>query len=261
MSPSFNPNSKSTARPGYPPRPGFSLRQTAGGRVSSSVSTALLAGLFSLMALAVSASLPVISFQAMAQGASSLLLTQERLFRLDGKVSAVAINADETIIASAMGQAGGGRNGRWRVVLTDRPSMGRLGMIDAQVGERPRLRFSPVVDLLLIGGSKALELWDLPISPMDPKVPLGKKQRRWRVEFPGDDGPGGAAFGTPPSQVYWIAAGALYGKDVVSGAVSGGAGEDSPACSRGRAPSVNFPSTPVCNGPSWSCRGRRNCYW
>ncbi len=217
MSPSFNPNSETTAA-----RPGFQPRPTA----RSVVPSAMLAGFLSILALAVSVSLPVFSSRAMAQETSSLLLTQERVLKLGGKVSAVAINADETIIASAVGQGSGqgygGGNGRWRVVLTDRPSMGRLGIIDAQVGERPRLRFSPVADLLLVGGSKALELWSLPISPMNPKVPLGKNQRRWRIEFPGDDGPGGAAFGTPPSQVYWIASGALHNKGVVIGA----AGED-----------------------------------
>ena len=233
MSPAFNPNSETPGvRPGFHPRVVFYPRQRVRGGVSSSVSSSvfsfksslLLAGWLSLLALAVSFPLPVFSSRTLAQDAPSLLLTQEQVLKLAGKVSAVAINADETIIASAMNPAGGGGNGRWRVVLTDRPSMGRLGMIDAQVGERPRLRFSPVADLLLIGGSEALELWSLPISPMDPKVPLGKNQRRWRVEFPGNDGPGGAAFGTPPSQVYWIAAGALHGK----GVIIGGAGEDRP---------------------------------
>ena len=220
MSPSFNPYSATTAD-----RQGFHSRRTLRAGVSSTVFSLALAGFLSLMALVVPVLLPVFSPQAMAQGATSLLLTQERVLRLDGKVGAVAINADETIIAAAIAQGSGAGNGRWRVVLTDRPSMGRLGMIDVQVGARPRLRFSPVADLLLVGGSEALELWGLPISPMDPKVPLGKNQRRWRVEFPGNDGPGKAAFGTPPSRVYWIAAGALHGK----GVVIGGAGEDRPA--------------------------------
>lgn len=140
----------------------------------------------------------------------SPLLRPQAVLELNGPVEAVAINADESIIAAAVAGDGGER----RVVLFDRPSKGRLGMISARVGERPRLRFSPTADLLLIGGSEALQLWSLPIASMKPGQPLARKHRRWGVGFSKTSGPGSADFGTPPDQVYWVRQGGLFRRGV-----------------------------------------------
>ena len=120
---------------------------------------------------------------------------------------ALGINADESIIAAATGPEDG-ETDTWQVRLYDRASRGLLGHIEAEVGEHPLLRFSPVSDLLLIGGDDALQLWRLPISPLNPKKPLGREYKVWETRL---DKPAGVVRFLPnPAMVYWSQGSALH---------------------------------------------------
>jgi hypothetical protein len=155
--------------------------------------------------------LAVLPQVAPAQAVAPKLLREEATLALPAPSGAVAINADESILAAATPEG----RGRWRVQLYDRPSRGKLGVIVAKVGSEPRLRFSPVDDLLLVAGSEALQLWALPIAPMDPDQPLPEEHRRWEVRPAA--APAVAGFGTPPDRVYWSQGAALHRRSVQPG--------------------------------------------
>jgi len=161
--------------------------------------------------LLVAAALLLAPAAGLAQKVPPSLLRQEAALKLPQAAGAVAISADESMLAAAL-PAG---RGRWRVQLYDRPSHGRLGLIEAKVGADPRLRFSPVSDLLLVAGSDALQLWELPIGPMEPNKPLGPEHRRWEVKL--SEPAGQVRFGTPPDMVYWSKGAALYRRSVQTG--------------------------------------------
>jgi tetratricopeptide (TPR) repeat protein len=147
--------------------------------------------------------------QAPAQGTAG-----GRLFRLEatlpaeaGGVEAVAINADESILAQAVT-----RDGVTRIALFDRPSRTKLGTIAATVGGNPRLRFAPDQDLLLVAGSRAVQLWDVPVAPLKPDALLPENHRRWEQSL---DKPAlQARFADPADYVYWISGGALFRRGI-----------------------------------------------
>lgn len=156
---------------------------------------------------------------ALAQGKAPGSLSREDVLDLTAPVSAVAINADESIVAAIEG----GTPDAWRVSLIDRPSLGRLGRLTAGVGDNPRLRFSPVGDLLLAAGDEALELWNLPISALKPGESLSREHLLWRVVL--DEAPlGDARFiaGTPGKfDVVWSAGSKIYRHTSRSGREAG----------------------------------------
>ena len=140
---------------------------------------------------------------------------------LEADVAAVAISADESILAAVEGREEGDGPGAWRVSLIDRPSLGRLGRLTARVGNNPRLRFSPVADLLLVTGQGGAELWNLPISDLKPKEPLGEKNLLWRVTPEEGETLGDARFlatGKGGHAVLWSAGGKLYRREAKPGA-------------------------------------------
>lgn len=174
---------------------------------------------------------------AVAQAsAEASLLHEEATLQLPGPAGAVSINADESILAAAVPDT----DGRWRVLLFDRPSHNRLGYIETDAGGRLRLRFSPVSDLLLIAGDKALELWEVPIGPLKPNKPLGVQHRRWAVTLA--QPPGQARFGKPPDYVYWSQGAALYRRSVDTGLAYDGKPFWQPA--NGGAPIADFAFDP-----------------
>lgn len=149
---------------------------------------------------------------AWGQGAAprGLFHTVGRLPGEEG-VEALAINADESILAQAVA-----RDGALRVELYDRPSRTLLGSLNAPVGERPLLRFAPDRDLLLVAGSKALQLWEVPVAPLKPGQPLAESYRRW--EQPLAEGPSAdARFDTPATAVYWTQSGKLFRRGIDRG--------------------------------------------
>ncbi len=134
------------------------------------------------------------------------LIKPEASWTVEGPAQAVAINADESILAVAREQGG-----QTLVSLYDRPSHSKLGNLAADVGGAPRLRFAADQDLLLIGGSQALELWEVPIMPLRPDQVLPDDHRRWRQPLAGTGGTMGTAqFSDPPDHVVWVQGGALY---------------------------------------------------
>ncbi len=197
-----------------PLSPNAALRPASSRRAASrsAASRPVRGTLRALLALALLA-LPLGA--AWAQKASPLLREEAKL-ALPAPAGAVAINADESILAAATP----GLDGRWNVQLFDRPSRARLGVIVAAVGEAPRLRFSPVDDLLLVAGAQALQLWELPIAPLDPEQPLSEEHRRWEVKLAAPAAE--ARFGTPPGIVYWSQGANLFRRSTQTGAAYDG---------------------------------------
>lgn len=184
-------------------------------RQHATTRTLLTALSFSIGALVVLTTQP---HPLAAQRNPSPLLTLEAEMPAGGSVTAVAINADESILAAATPEGGG----RWRVTLFDRPSKAKLGFIAAEVGEQPRLRFSPVEDLLIVAGRQAIQLWALPIAPLDPERVLPREHLRWETHLDEGTSLGDVGFGTPPDRVYWSAGSALYRRGAASGATFDG---------------------------------------
>jgi hypothetical protein len=149
-----------------------------------------------------------------APPAPGKLLRLEATLTPEAAPLAVAINADESILA--VGVAAGAA---LHVILYDRPSRAKLGAIAAEVGDHPRLRFAPNQDLLLIAGSKGLQLWEVPIVPLKPDQLLSGTYRRWEQPLPAGAA-GAVGFGDPPDQVLWSADGALYSRSAAAGAVA-----------------------------------------
>jgi DnaJ-domain-containing protein 1 len=157
-------------------------------------------------ALLAAAALALVCAAAWAQAPhpGRLLRTEATLPAAEDGVEAVAINADESILARAVSQ-----DGKVHVALYDRPSRTQLGAVSAAVGAAPRLRFAPDQDLLLIAGSKSLQLWEVPVAPLKPDQALPESYRRW--EQPVEQGNlGEVRFGDPPDAVYWSQGGALF---------------------------------------------------
>jgi hypothetical protein len=171
-----------------------------------------LAGLALLLGWGMGARQPV------AAGPPAPLLRLASTLTLQAPVAAVAINADESLIAAATTGSGDTTT----IVITDRRSKRTLGEIAASVGEKPRLRFSPVEDLLLVAGSEALQLWEVPIAPLKPGKPLPEAHLRWSVPVEGGAPVGGMAFGRAPAAVIWSAGGALYRRPTAAGGAFSG---------------------------------------
>ncbi|MDH5752416.1 MAG: DnaJ domain-containing protein [Deltaproteobacteria bacterium] len=121
--------------------------------------------------------------------AGQALLKEEAVISYQGRAGAVAISADETILAAASTD-----KGKTLVRFYDRPSKALLGLLETRVGKQPLLRFSPRDELLLVAGSQATELWELPIAPMNPEKALASRHRRWRLEAEDDGQVIGADF-------------------------------------------------------------------
>ncbi|MFI5400082.1 MAG: DnaJ domain-containing protein [SAR324 cluster bacterium] len=149
----------------------------------------------------------------------------KRLFRLEGALptegsaQAVAINADESILAVAREDGG-----TVQIALYDRPSRTRIGLISAKVGSQPSLLFAPDQDRLLVAGTKAVQLWDVPIVPLKPDSPLDEKYRLWSQALSGGAAPQ-IAFADPPTQVLWGQGAALFRRETSAA----GAPADTPA--------------------------------
>ena len=152
--------------------------------------------------------LPALS--APAQGLTPIIKLEATL-KYNGPVRAVAINADESLIAAAAGAQGR------TIIITDRRSKAVLGKIATEAGDGPRLVFSPVGDLLLVAGSEALELWEVPIAPLQPGRPLPAKHLRWRVPVNEKAPLGSAAFGSSPGTVVWTAGDGIFRRSTRSG--------------------------------------------
>jgi DnaJ-domain-containing protein 1 len=123
-------------------------------------------------------------------------------------VDALAINADESILAKAVA-----RDGAVRVELYDRPSRTLLGSLNATVGDRPVLRFAPDQDLLLVAGSKAMQLWEVPIAPLKPDQALAESHRRWEQPMAGEP-PADVRFNAPATVIYWTQGGGLFRRGI-----------------------------------------------
>ncbi|MCZ6841626.1 MAG: J domain-containing protein [SAR324 cluster bacterium] len=143
-------------------------------------------------------------------------------------VGAVAISADESLIATATGTSGA------LVVISDRRSATELGKIASEAGAAPRLAFSPVSDLLLVAGTQALELWEVPIEPLKAGQALPQNHLRWRVPVDSDIPLGSAGFGSSPGMVVWTAGNAIYRRATSAGsAYSGEPARSFPASQQG----------------------------
>jgi hypothetical protein len=153
-----------------------------------------------------------------ARKVAESLLREEASLRVGATTLGVAINADESILAAASAEG----SDRVRITLFDRPSRAKLGVILTDVGKAPRLRFSPVEDLLLVSGSRVIQLWELPIAPLDPEKPLARKFLRWEVKLKDGQPPGAVRFGMPPSMVFWSLDGALYRRPAAVAGVAEG---------------------------------------
>lgn len=166
-----------------------------------------LAGLLALCALMAGA-LPVMVQPVLAQTLSpGKALVEEAVLKLEADALAVAINADESILAVASAAA---EDDAIRITLYDRPSRAKLGVINAKIGKNPALRFSPTADVLLAAGEESLELWELPISPLDPNKALTREHVRWEVALDNDESPGGLQFSHDGAQVFWVNDGSVY---------------------------------------------------
>ncbi|MEE8394749.1 MAG: J domain-containing protein [bacterium] len=130
-----------------------------------------------------------------------------------GAVAALAINADETIIAAA----GGGDGGQVTVALLDRPSGAPLGRVAATVGQNPRLAFSPVSDLLLVAGNKGVQLWDVSPQGLQPGQPAGPGRLRWQVQIDQSAPAGAVGFALAPHRALWSAGPTLFQREVAAG--------------------------------------------
>jgi len=129
------------------------------------------------------------------------LLTLRAAVPLDEPPRALAVSADETLLAVA---------GESEVVLYDRNSRARLGSLPAEPGEEPALRFSPVRDVLLLARREGLEVWDTPVADLKPAVPLSPEHRLGTRDAPEAGPVRGAALVEPGGQVVWSSGGELY---------------------------------------------------
>lgn len=129
---------------------------------------------------------------------------------LNSAIAAVAISADESLLAAATRESGG----QTRVNFYDRRSMNLLGALRASVGRNPRVAFSPAAEEMVIWGDRGIELWEVPIAPLDPGGILDSEHRRWRKETDGKPPLVQAGFGEPPKSIYWIQGGNIHGRDV-----------------------------------------------
>jgi DnaJ-domain-containing protein 1 len=148
------------------------------------------------------------------------LLRLEGTLALEGGGQSAAINADESILAIAREEGG-----TTRIHLFDRPSRIRIGLIEAKVGGQPRIVFSPQQDLLLVAGTKAVQLWDVPIVPLKPDRPLAEKYRLWEQPLTESGATPQVAFSDPPTQVLWSRGSALFRRE----ASAAGAAPEKPA--------------------------------
>ncbi len=175
---------------------------------------------------ALSAPAPAAPTRSASQAPASTPGAAKRLLRLEGTLpmadgaQAVAINADESLLAVAREDGS-----TTQILIFDRPSRTRIGLISAKVGDQPRIVFAPNQDLLLVAGSKTLQLWDVPIVPLKPDQPLDEKYRLWEQALSGSGPTPQIAFAEPPTHVVWSRGAALYRRE----ATGTGSPADKPA--------------------------------
>lgn len=157
-----------------------------------------------------------------AQRGDGPLFRREARLGLEQPAVAVAVNADESILAAAQPAE---TAGAWRITFLDRPSRAPLGHLEARVGPNPRLQFAPAADLLLVYGDAGLAVWEIPIAPLKPGEPLPDRYQRWAVRLDASATLGTATFDPAAQRVIWTQGGRFHARSV---AADRGAG-DAPA--------------------------------
>ncbi len=138
-------------------------------------------------------------------------------FSSKSTLQAVAINADESLIATATA----GKKST-HIQLYDRPSQALLGSIKTQVGSNVTLRFAPSRDLLLVTGTKALALWEVSLANLRSNKTLPERFRLWRMPMHQTQGPvGTAAFTASAGMVVWSQKHKLYKRSTQAGKNAG----------------------------------------
>ena len=144
-------------------------------------------------------------------------LPAEGPFRLEAEATlgaparAVAINADESLLAAATGEGD-----TVPVTILDRRSRATLGSVNTQAGAEPRLVFAPNQDLLLVWGKSALELWNVSASALSADKPLPEDHRLWRQPLTGEEPVTQAGFAGAPLSVLWTRGGSLFGRGIAA---------------------------------------------
>jgi DnaJ-domain-containing protein 1 len=70
--------------------------------------------------------------------------------------------------------------------------------------------------VLLVWGDAALELWNVPVSVLQPGKPLAEEHRLWRQAAPPGAAPDGTAFALVPQAALWSAGGRLFRREAAS---------------------------------------------
>ena len=131
---------------------------------------------------------------------------QTAVFSAKSNVQALAINADESVMAMAVYAQPG-----VQVQLYDIPSKTLLGSIETTVGKNIALRFAPSRDLLLVAGSRAFALWEVSLAHLHSNKALPQRFLRWRMPLRKADGlVGSTAFTAHSNMVVWSQKNKLY---------------------------------------------------
>ncbi|MDH4120297.1 MAG: DnaJ domain-containing protein [Deltaproteobacteria bacterium] len=137
----------------------------------------------------------------------ALTLRQEAEISQPFTVTAVAVNADESLLAAASAEGG-------QITLTDRRSHAPLGVVETSLTGVTALAFAPLGDRLVAAGEGGLELWDIPLSRLSAGKPLDPSHRLWKQPAVGKGALGFPGFALHPDRVYWAQGGQVFTRAV-----------------------------------------------
>lgn len=120
-----------------------------------------------------------------------------RSFTAPAQIKAIAVSADEALLALAVEPAGTGLD----IHVIDRRSTQPVTFIDTDVGAIRQLEFTPYSRKLAILGEKGIEIWNLETLPELPQSEMDTQQRIWQSDAISEHS--SIQFGRSTGNLFW----------------------------------------------------------